>query len=407
MMLPTPPRPSVPLRNGLLEATMRQKIGIILALLLLSLAGQASGQRIGKFVPVQAGSEADHALTEISQTTDLAQKLVLIDKFATGPSQGDLAIVAENLYVEYYLGQKTYAKVFEHGDKLFLLDPDNFSNALNMIRAASDEGDVERLFSYGEKGQRILQRFKATPAPAGNSARDWEQEKVQTLESNKDGIVYLQQVVYSAAFQAKDVTKRAGLLVRFAQIFPDSPYADPALGVAATAYQQAQDAPKMLEVANGLLIRDPNNLGMLLLLADYYSEKGEQLDKAAIYAKRAVTVLEGAKKPEDLTDDQWRQQSALQKGLALSALGQTNIQKKDNAQAVENFKAAAPLLKSDDGSYGRNQYRMGFALLNLKNNAAAKEAFTQAASVNSPYKALAQEKLKAIAGAGSPGRKKS
>jgi hypothetical protein len=38
-------------------------------------------------------------------------------------------------------------------------------------------------------------------------------------------------------------------------------------------------------------------------------------------------------------------------------------------------------------------------LLNLKRNAEAKEAFTQAASVNSPYKALALEKLKSAAGA--------
>jgi len=81
-----------------------------------------------------------------------------------------------------------------------------------------------------------------------------------------------------------------------------------------------------------------------------------------------------------------------------------NIQKKDNAKAVENLKAAAPLLKSDDGSYARNQYRLGFALLNLKRNAEAKEAFTQAASVNSPYKGPAQDKLKAMA---TPAKRKA
>jgi tetratricopeptide (TPR) repeat protein len=102
-----------------------------------------------------------------------------------------------------------------------------------------------------------------------------------------------------------------------------------------------------------------------------------------------------------VTDDQWKQQSALQKGLALSSLGQVNIQKKDNPQAVTTLSAAAPLLKSNDGSYARNQYRLGFALLNLKRNAEAKEAFTQAASVNSPYKALAQDKLKAMAAPGA------
>ena len=63
---------------------------------------------------------------------------------------------------------------------------------------------------------------------------------------------------------------------------------------------------------------------------------------------------------------------------------------------MENFKAASPLLKADDGSYGRNQYRLGFALLNLKRNAEAKDAFAQSASVNSAYKALVQAKLKSF-----------
>lgn len=360
-------------------------------------AGSALGQQIGKYVPIQAGSEADHALTEINAATDPAQKLALIDKFAAGlGSEGEFPIVVDGLYIDYYIGVKNYDKAFEYGDKLFLLDPDNFQNAMSMIRAASEKGDAEKLVSYGEKVHAILKRYKDSPAPTNTSAETWEQQKSQTLETNKDGITYIQQMVFSGAYQAKDAGKRAALLVRFAQSFPDSLYANQALGVAAAAYQQAQNASKMLEVANGLLAKDPNNLGMLLLISDYYSEKGEQLDKAEAYAKKAITVLGTATKPEGMTDDQWKQQSALQRGLALSTLGQVNIQKKDNAQAVANLTSAAPLLKSDDGSYARNQYRLGFALLNLKKNAEAKEAFTQAASVNSPYRALAQDKLKAM-----------
>src|SRR5690348_11448115 len=377
------------------------------ALILLGAwSNSARAQQIGKYVPIQAGSDEDRALNEINATTDPAQKLALIQKFAEGPGkEGNYPLVADGLFVEYYLGQKNYDKAFEYGDKLFALDPDSFQNAINMVRAASEKGDADRLMSYGEKAGGIMQRYKAVAAPAGTAASAREEEKARTLEANKDSYVYIQQLVFSGVYQAKDAGKRATLLVKFAQVFSDSPFANQALGVAATAYQQAQNTAKMLEVANGLLAKDPNNVGMLLLLSDYYGEKGEQLEKAETYAKKAISNLEGAAKPEGVTDGQWAQQKGLQRGLALSSLGQINIEKKDNAQAIENLKAAAPLLKPDDGSYARNQYRLGFALLNLKKNAEAKEAFTQAASVNSPYKGLAQEKLKGLTGPAAARRK--
>lgn len=355
----------------------------------------ACAQQIGKFVPIAANSDADHALTEINAATDPAQKLALIDKFAA-IAQGDMAIVVDDQYVNYYIGAKNYDKAFEYGDKLFALDPDNLSNAVNMVRAAQAKGDADKLLSYGEKTAQILQRYKEKPAPEGMKQESWDALKAQTLQDVHESVSYVEQLVFDGAYRASNPAKRAALLVRFAQLFPDSGYASQALGVAAAAYRQTQNTAKMLDVANGLLAKDPDNLGMLLLLADYYSEKGEQLDKAESYAKKSVSLLDASKTPEGVTEEQWKQQSALQKGLALSALGQVNIQKKNNAGAVDNFKSAAPLLKSDEGSYARNQYRLGFALLNLKRVPEAKAAFTDAASVDSPYKALAQEKLKGL-----------
>jgi tetratricopeptide (TPR) repeat protein len=371
-------------------------VGAFLPVAILWAASPAKAQ-IGKFVPIPANSDADHALTEINATTDPAQKLTLIDKFAAGPgAQGDMAIVADDTYVNYYISVKNYDKALEYGDKLFALDPDNFGNAVNMVRASAEKGDATKLFSYGEKASAILQRYKASPPPAGTSEESWNNQKAQALESAKDNIRYVEQLVYDGAYRTPEAAKRAALLVRFAQLFPDSAYANQALGVAAASYQQGQNGPKMLETANGLLAKDPNNVGMLLLLADYYSEKGEQLDKAESSAKKAIATLASAQKPDGVSDEQWQTQSALQKGLALSALGQVNIAKHDNAQAVDNLKTAAPLLKSDAGAYARNQYRLGFALLNLKKVQDAKAALTEAASVNSPYKALAQDKLKSL-----------
>jgi len=369
---------------------------IVLIISLLLSGRVLPAQQIGKYVPINAGSDADHAMTEINAATDPAQKLALIDKFAAQFGQGDMALVANETYVSYYIAQKQYDKAFEYGDKLFALDPGNFNNAVNMVRAASEKGDTDKLLSYGDKAQNILTAYKASPAPEGVAADRWEQDKARAIEGNQDNFNFVQQAVYGGVYRTKDAGKRADELMRFAKIFPASPYAVQAMGVAASSYQQAQNTAKMLEVANAILAKDPNNLGMLLLVSDYYGEKGEQLDKAESYAQKAATLADQASRPSDVPEDQWKQQTALQKGLALSTLGQINLQKKNNAAAVQNFQAAAPLLKANDTSYARNQYRLGFALLNLKKIAEAKTAFTEAASVNSPYKSYALDKLKAL-----------
>lgn len=374
-------------------------------LLLLAILAPASQAQLGKSVMIPAGSEVDHQLTAIN-AADPSQKLQLIDQFSQAHPEGDFQIVADEQYVSYYLNAKQYDKVFEYGEKLFALDPDNYLNAVNMVRAANEKGDTDKLFSYGEKSVSIVQRYKAASAPSGADAAAWEHTRIEKLASIKDDQDYVMQSLLSATYNVKDPAKKAVYFERVAKMYPDAPEGEQALTMAAFSYQQAQNRAKMLDDANSALAKDPDNIGILLLLADDYSEKGEQLDKAEAYAKKAASLTDTAKKPENLSDDQWKQELSVQKGLAYSVLGQVNIEKKQNTQAVDNLTKAAPLLKSNAVSYARNQYRLGFAYLNLKRNADARQAFTEAVSVDSPYKNLAQQKLNELGGK-APAHKKA
>ena len=377
---------------------------ILTALLLLSmLLAPACQAQLGKNVTIPAGSEADHQLSAII-AADPSQKLALIDDFSKANPEGDFQIVADEQYVNYYLNAKQYDKAFEYGDKLFALDPDNYTNAINMVRAANEKGDVDKLFVYGEKANAIMQRYKNAP-PGGANADEWNRNKADKLAALKEDQDYVRQSLLGGAYRATDPAKRADYFARFAKMYPDTPEGEQALVMAASAYQQAQNRPKMQEIANSALAKDPNNIGMLLLLADDYAEKGEQLDKADAYAKKAAALVDSAKKPDNVSDDQWKQEASIQKGLALSTLGQINLQKKQNAVAIDNLSKAAPLLKSNAALYARNEYRLGFAYLNLKRNADATKAFTEAASVDSPYKGPAQQKLAEL-GAAKPGAHK-
>lgn len=374
--------------------------------LLVALFAPACQAQFGKNVVIPAGSEADHQLTAITNA-DASQKLALIDQFSQANPEGDLQIVADEQYVNYYLNAKQYDKVFEYGDKLFALDPDNYLNAINLVRAANEKGDPDKVLLYGEKANSIVRRYKDSPPPAGMDAGSWDRTKADKITSIKDDQDYVRQSLFNAAYAAKDPSKKADYFERIAKMYSGTPEGEQALTMAAASYQQAQNRTKMLEVANGALAKDPNDIGMLLLLADDYSEKGEQLDKAEAYAKKAASLTDTAKKPEGVSDEQWQQQVSMQKGLALSTLGQVSIEKKLNTQAVDNLTKAAPLLKSNPVAYARNQYRLGFAYLNLKKNADAKQAFTEAASVDSPYKGPAQQKINEIGGAKTAVHKKA
>ena len=371
-----------------------RRAAFLLAILLL-LAGPAWAQ-IGKSVVVAAGSAEDRALKAINDAADPAEKIALLDKFVAEYGQGNMAMAAYEIYISVYAAQKNYDKAFEYGDKMFAADPDSFLTALKLVQVSQEKKDPEKMFAYGERLEDIVTRYKASPAPAGVDDKEWKRRQTEELSDSKDNISYVRYALFQAASQQADHARRAALLERYVTGFPDSPYASNAQSLVGAAYQQARNYVKMQQFAQKILARDPGNISMLILLADDGSERGVELDKADEYAHHALELLDKAAKPEGLTDEQWTQQKSLQQGIAWSSIGQARLQRKQNTQAVEAFKTASPMLKSDNFNYARNLYRLGFAYLNLKEMAEARAAFADAASVDSAYKGLAQEKLAGI-----------
>lgn len=379
---------------------------LVLFMLFLGLATTA-GAQIGKSVSVAAGTDEDKSLTEIYAAPDGPAKIALLDKFMTDFGKGDFELLGDQLYEQSYLSQKNYAKVYEYGEKALKLDPDNFSTIVNMIHAADEQGDVQRLFTYGEKAAAIITRFKAAPPPEGTPSEQWPGQQKQALIEAQPDITYVQTTMVNAAFKTTAPAARATLCERYVSAFPDSPYSETVRDQIAFSYQQAQLNAKMLEAAQKNLEADPNDISMLVLLADYWSDSNQQLDKAAANAQKALDALAKAQKPETATDEQWQRQISIQKGLAYSSLGQVAVIRTQNQQAVDAFKLASPLLKSDNFSYARNLYRLGFTLAKMQKTAEARVVLTEAVSLNTPYRARAQETLDKIGGATKKSPRKS
>jgi tetratricopeptide (TPR) repeat protein len=384
--------------KGSEEAGM-QRLMILIAIL-LSVSATASAQ-IGKSVVVSAGTPEDKALTEIYAAPDGPEKVALLDKFMADFGKGDMELLGDQLYVQTYLAQKNYAKVYEYAAKALALDPTNLSAAVSVVHAAEGQGDVKKLYDAGDKVAEIIAQYKNAPPPEGTAPDQWTQQKTTNLANVQGDIGYVQYALVTAAYKITDPTARAALFERYVTDFPDSQYTPAVREQTAIAYQQAQQIPKMLDTAQRILAADPNNISMLLLLSDYWTDNGQQLDKAVADAQQALDLLAQAKKPDNLSDDQWQQQVTVEKGLAYSAIGEANVNKGRFQPAVDSFKQASPLLKSNTVAYARNLYRLGFTLAKMERFPEARTVLNEAVSINSPYKSKAQETLNKINGTAS------
>jgi tetratricopeptide (TPR) repeat protein len=380
---------------------------LLVFLTLVATFATTAGAQIGKNISVAAGTDEDKALSEIYAAPDGPAKIALLDKFMADFGKGDLELLGDQLYEQSHLAQKNYAKVYEYGEKALKLDPDNLPTVVNMIHGADEQGDAQRLFGYGEKAAAIVTRFKSAPPPATTPPEQWPAQQRQALMDAQPDINYVQFAMVNAAQKTTNAAARAALLERYVAAFPDSAYTPTVRDQIAFAYQQAQLSSKMLEAAQKNLGADPNDVSMLVLLADYWSESGQQLEKAAANAQKALDLLGKAQKPDNLTDEQWQRQVSIQKGLAYSSLGEVYVVKTQNPQAIEAFKQASPLLKSDTVSYARNLYRLGFTLAKMQRIAEARVILLEAISLNTPYKARAQETLDKIGGGTKKAARKS
>lgn len=388
------------------EASVRK--GFLLLAMFILLAPTAHSQLI-KTVPIKAGTSEDKALDEISNAADPAQKLALIDKFYADFGKGELAVTAGDLYVSYYSDAKNYPKVAEYAQNILVLDPDNFSAALQLIHADYEVGDAPDLLDVGEKFAGILARYKAQTPPAGADAASWKTLHDQSLADQQDQIAYVESLLSSILYKVQSPAERAAAADRAVAAFPDSSYAAMDERLAAVSYQQAENTPKMIAAAEKALILDPNSIDMLLLLGDQYSSNANQLDgglldKAEAYSKKALALLAGAKKPEGIPEAQWQSKITLQTGLAWTEQGQIRITRNDFTGAAAAFQKASPLLKADTSSYARNLYRLGVAYSRMKKIPEARAALAEAASLDTPFKMLAEQALQQIAPATPPKR---
>jgi tetratricopeptide (TPR) repeat protein len=198
---------------------------IVLQVLLLMVTALPAAAQLGKQVVVEEGTPEDAELTAIQNAKGPQQKLALLDKFAAAHPTGDMALMADNLYVSIYSGQQDYAKAYEYGDKALALDPNNINVAVALVRDAQLQGNTAKMVYYGVRVGGMVARYEAEPAPAGTSPDVWAEEQKQALASAGPLVNWVAQSVYAAIAAQGASAAKTNELTEMAKAFPNSTYA--------------------------------------------------------------------------------------------------------------------------------------------------------------------------------------
>lgn len=192
---------------------------------LLATAALPAAAQFGKQITVQVGTPEDKAVTAIQAATSPSQKLALLAKFAAAHPTGDMALMADNLYVSVYSSMKNYRKAYQYGDKALALDPTNLDVAIQLVRDAQLQNNTRRMVSYAVRVGEMVNKYKAQPAPAGMSASQWALQQKQTLAGVQPDVKWVVSSVYAAISSEGSSSTKTAQLNAMAKAFPQSGHA--------------------------------------------------------------------------------------------------------------------------------------------------------------------------------------
>ena len=142
---------------------------------------------------------------------------------------------------------------------------------------------------------------------------------------------------YVAAIQATDVNAKISALEAFSQAYPNSVVREDGMEALLQAYQQTNNAAKVEDVAQRLLVINPNNIKALAILS-YLKKAGGDCPNARSFAERGLTALGAYAKPEGVAQEDYDKQKVSFTELFHNVIGYCAWQMKDYPTAQTHLK---------------------------------------------------------------------
>ena len=382
---------------------MRKVIFVILLVgAAMGLSGQLMGQTVCPGFSIVVNTPEDELTLAYNGAENPQEQVEALDKFMQAHADSKFVPCAEEYYTMAYLKLNNYDKVIEHGEKALSLNQRDVMVTLNLAKAFVASGKVsDSAFDALLGATDALKTEGTLSRPTNISDEEFKKLQEEVATQAKDWRSYVEYAFFQLIQREPDGNKRVQWLEKFAQTYGDTPNVGQLNFNFFLAYKMANQADKEFEYGEKAVTSDPGNAFAANLLAYDYAFTRNNPDRAAELAKKALEAAQAMKKPEGVSDEQFKADQNNQLGMAHLTLGYASYAKAAAAKsrkvdpAIEDLKAAAELLAANPNLQGQANYLLGnaYEFSVPANHAGAIDALTKAAGSANPWQAQAQDLL--------------
>jgi tetratricopeptide (TPR) repeat protein len=352
------------------------------------------------------GSPEDKLMLAVNGSDDPSARVAALEKFVQENSSSSYLPCAEQLLAKNYVTLKQYDQAIAAGEKAVAAGYLDVPFIENLLQAymASGKGSTEAI-DLIMKAAPIIQTEANPPRNASQSDADYEAAKKSAAQQAQNDISYMVYAFFRFLPTITDPAQKIKALDEFSQAYPDAAKAQGGQFnyQYALAYAQSNQLDKADEYSEKAIAADPNNIEALDLVSyDYALRRRANQAKAEEYAKRVLTLLPQVKKPEGISDDQFKAQQNIQEGMARLTIGYLELEKYGpshrTATAIKELQQAAQLLQANPELQGEAYYFLGYSYEALypPQHHQAMAALQHALSVQNSMQAQARELLAKI-----------
>jgi tetratricopeptide (TPR) repeat protein len=327
----------------------------------------------------------------IQQEKDPVEKLHYMEQFAAQyPSHPAIAWVYDQLQPAYFQ-IKEWDQAMHIGALRMAIEADNLEAAKIALRSAEAKHDPEQTVQWADRVWQVTSAMIPKGGPAAADAR-------QTRE-------YAEFCVYSTAMASKDPKTRLDLLEHLEQRMPASKYTQGLTAEYFRIYSQLGDEGKSIDYAERGLKIEPDNVDMLMFLAEVHSRKDIPAERqlVIVYTARLIEAIDRAQPPASMSAEDWEHKKVRMLGTANYMGGVSNSLSHNFARADTMLRAALPFVKDNEAQLAATLYHLAmsnYRLAEASNDRTrpvdALKFMRRCATIRSPFQEQAVRNVESI-----------